>query len=117
MKTNTRKKDEKLEGFVVNDFCGQFTEQQFNDLLSLSSSKADSKTSLAVKDFFVGGINAYHVHQQHALNYSVVNRAIWNLVKRHVNSIEYCEKHGSEIRPASQSPKQVQDNGVEQRIH
>lgn len=117
MKINTRKKDGKLEGFAVNDFCGQFTEEQFNDLLSLSSSKSDSKTSLAVKDFFVNGINAYHVHQQHALNYSVVNRAIWNLVKRHVNSIEYSEKHGGNILPISQSSKQVLENGAEQRIH
>lgn len=97
MKKSNRNKDEKLGSFEVSDWCGLFTETQFSELLELTASHSKSKTTSALYDFFVNGIPAYQIHQEHKLNYSVVNRAIWNIVKRHIDLVEYGGKYADKL--------------------
>ncbi|ELP5901909.1 hypothetical protein QTV49_003910 [Vibrio vulnificus] len=97
MKKCNRNKDEKLGTFEVSDWCGLFTEKQFIELLELTASHSKSKTTGALYDFFVNGKAAYQVHQEHGLNYSVVNRGIWNIVKRHIDLVEYGGKYADKL--------------------
>lgn len=97
MKKSNRNKCEKLGSFEVSDWCGVFTETQFSEILELTASHSKSKTTSAIYDFFVNGKAAYEVHLAHGLNYSVVNRAIWNIVKRHIDLVEYGSKYADKL--------------------
>ncbi|MEH0791664.1 hypothetical protein KW882_05280 [Vibrio parahaemolyticus] len=118
MKKSNRNKDEKLGSFEVSDWCGLFTEKQFIELLELTASHSKSKTTGALYDFFVNGKNAYQVHQEHRLNYSVVNRGIWNIVKRHIDLVEYGGKYADKLpaikaRPNESNSKNNELNSVD----
>ena len=100
--TSTRNKTKELQKYELKDWLGKFTSAQFDLLVSISGAHQNSKTSKAAKAFLVNGSCIYTVKEESEMSYSVINRAIWSLVKRHLTSIQYSDCYKS-ITPIPKS--------------